>query len=110
MTIARLRTFAAIVFAVAFFFQPVLCLSVFAQDSQLDSNSVSIAEMLDSLECELDEVMNEGLIPGAAVAIVSADSVLVVWSSGYADPASQESVSSQTHFAVGSCTKTFSAL
>jgi len=64
-----------------------------------------------SLEKEADSiVLSSHLIPGAAIAIVNCDSVL--WSGvfGYADLKDKKTVSRDTRFCIGSCSKSFTGL
>ena len=54
--------------------------------------------------------MNEISTPGAAVAIVTADSVVWIGTFGFANIETAERVSEKTHFCIGSCTKSFVGL
>lgn len=54
--------------------------------------------------------MQASPIPGAGVAVVTRDSILLIWTSGVADKAARTPVSEQTLFCIGSCTKTFTGL
>lgn len=57
----------------------------------------------------MQERMNEWHIPGAALVVVKGDSVLFKHTFGYADVETKQAVNDQTLFAIGSCTKTFTA-
>lgn len=57
----------------------------------------------------MQERMTEWHIPGAALVVVKGDSVLFKHTFGYADVESKQEVNAQTLFAIGSCTKTFTA-
>ncbi|UCE25497.1 MAG: beta-lactamase family protein, partial [Candidatus Zixiibacteriota bacterium] len=85
-------------------------ISDLGQEANPDSADTKLTSALDNLKLHLDQVMEENPIPGAAVAVVSGDSILLVWTSGHADLASGKPVTSQTHFTIGSCTKTFTGL
>jgi CubicO group peptidase (beta-lactamase class C family) len=62
------------------------------------------------LKTDLDSIMNEISTPGAAVAIVSADSIIWIGTFGFANLETGEPVTEKTHFCIGSCTKSFIGL
>jgi CubicO group peptidase (beta-lactamase class C family) len=63
-----------------------------------------------ALQEDLDSLMHRYRIPGAAVAILSSDSVLYIQRIGFADMEKGQPVDVHTHFRTGSITKTFVAL
>lgn len=62
------------------------------------------------LELSLDSIMSEISTPGAAVAIVSADSIIWIGTFGVANIETGEPVTEKTQFCLGSCTKSFTGL
>jgi CubicO group peptidase (beta-lactamase class C family) len=82
-------------------------------DSQDDRDSVapeSEVQTVEDLKSDLDSIMNEITTPGAAVAIVSADSIVWIETYGLANIETGEPVTEETHFCIGSCTKSFVGL
>ncbi len=63
-----------------------------------------------NLESDLDSLMDEISVPGAALAIVSPDSILRIKTLGFANLETGERVTENTHFCIGSCTKSFTGL
>jgi CubicO group peptidase (beta-lactamase class C family) len=61
-------------------------------------------------QSELDSLMNEISVPGAAVAILSRDSIVWIGTFGFANMETGELVNENTHFCIGSCTKSFTGL
>ncbi len=91
-----------------------LSLSTFSLSySQIKADSVILSEITQSagkLETKIDSIIRELNIPGAAVAIVSADSVLWIGTFGFANIETGNPVTENTHFCIGSCTKSFTGL
>jgi CubicO group peptidase (beta-lactamase class C family) len=82
-----------------------LCLAV-----QLFSCALAHSQSFDQLKIRLEKCLQENNIPGAAVAVVTADSVLFTGGFGYADIEKKIPVTANTHFFLGSITKSFTAL
>lgn len=57
----------------------------------------------------IQQRMNEWNIPGMAIVVVKGDSVVLKKTYGYSDVAAKTKVTPQTLFAIGSCTKFFTA-
>lgn len=99
------------------FFIVSAVLSIFsfcpAVHSQQDGNPAeqgSVPQTIEDLKADLDSIMNEISTPGAAVAIVSADSIIWIGTFGLANIETGEPVTENTHFCIGSCTKSFIGL
>jgi CubicO group peptidase (beta-lactamase class C family) len=73
-----------------------------AETAAADAPSVG---SLDTLRHNIDSVMSAFSIPGAAVALVSRDSIIWISTFGFANQETGERVSEDTHFCIGSCTK-----
>lgn len=73
-----------------------------------DSNK--IPRTIDELKTRIDTILEKTNIPGAAVAIVSTDSIDWIGTFGFAILETKESVTEETHFCIGSCTKSFTGL
>lgn len=82
----------------------------FSQAASDSTDTMHAAQTYADLESSLDSIMNEISTPGAAVAIVSPESVDLIWTSGFADIETQSPVTQNTHFCIGSCTKSFTGL
>lgn len=67
-------------------------------------------QSLDQLKIKLENCIQENDIPGAAVAIATGDSVLFTGGFGYADIKKQLPVTENTHFWIGSISKSITAL
>ncbi|MEZ4584835.1 MAG: serine hydrolase domain-containing protein [Gemmatimonadales bacterium] len=67
-------------------------------------------EALSQLKADLQAMLDEGRIPGASVALVTADTVLWAGGLGKADLARDLPVTGKTLFRVGSISKSFTAL
>ena len=67
-------------------------------------------QSIEQLKAKLNNCIHENEIPGAAVAVVSGDSVLFTSGFGYADVDKQLPVTENTHFWIGSISKSFTAL
>jgi CubicO group peptidase (beta-lactamase class C family) len=76
-----------------------------------DSTGQSFAiQTIEGLKSDLDSIVNDISTPGAAVAIVSRDSVTWIGTFGLANKETGEQVTENTHFCIGSCTKSFTGL
>jgi CubicO group peptidase (beta-lactamase class C family) len=73
-------------------------------------DQTSAVQTVEDLKSDLDSIMNEISTPGAAVAIVSADSIIWIGTFGFANIETGEPVTEKTHFCIGSCTKSFTGL
>ena len=73
-------------------------------------NSQKIPLTIDQLKTTIDSVLKETNIPGAAVAIVSTDSIIWIGTFGFANKETNHPVTENTHFCIGSCTKSFTGL
>lgn len=76
-------------------------------DSTVQSD---VFRTIKNLESDLDSLMNEISVPGAAVAIVSRDSIIWIGTFGFSNLETGERVTENTHFCIGSCTKSFLGL
>ncbi len=76
----------------------------FQADNPISSQSIQV------IDVKLDSIIKGHSIPGAAVAIVSRDSIAWIGCYGYADLENREPVTESTHFRIGSCTKSFTGL
>ena len=74
------------------------------------AEQISAVHTIEDLKSDLDSIMNEISTPGAAVAIVSADSIIWIGTFGFANIETGEPVTEKTHFCIGSCTKSFTGL
>ena len=84
--------------------------NVLSQPVENNSESLSLVQSIEQLSSDLDSIMQEITTPGVAVAIVSRDSILWTGTFGLADIAANEPVTVNTHFCIGSCTKSFTGL
>jgi len=81
--------------------------------SQIKTDSVIASEISQSvgiLEIRIDSIFKETNIPGGAVAIVSVDSILWIGTFGFANLETGDPITENTHFCIGSCTKSFTGL
>jgi CubicO group peptidase (beta-lactamase class C family) len=72
--------------------------------------TLTYGQSFDQLKIKLENCLRENDIPGAAVAVVSGDSVLFTGGFGYANIKKKIPVTVNTHFMLGSITKSFTAL
>lgn len=72
--------------------------------------SKKIPQTIDELKTRIDGIFKETNIPGAAVAVVSADSIVWIGTFGFANLETRDRVTEDTHFCIGSCTKSFTGL
>ena len=73
---------------------------------KIDTTSLSF----EHLEMQIDSIISENNIPGAAITIISPDSVLWMKSFGFANLKTGEPLTINTLFCIGSCTKSFTGL
>ncbi|UCG31326.1 MAG: beta-lactamase family protein [candidate division WOR-3 bacterium] len=83
----------------------VISLNIF-----LLSGALAYSQSFDQLRIKLENCLRENNIPGTAVAVVTADSVLFTGGFGYANINMKTPVTVNTHFFLGSITKSFIAL
>jgi len=76
----------------------------------LFSFAIVYGQSFDQLKIKLKNCIQENEIPGAAVAVVSRDSVLFTDVFGYANIKQKTPVTENTHFWIGSISKNFTAL
>ena len=85
--------------------------SAFLAASQTPTTSTSdLAERLARIEKEIEEKRKELGVPGVAVAIVKDDNVIFEGGFGWRDVERKLPVTAETLFAIGSCTKAFTAM
>ena len=82
----------------------------YSQQNTIPDNTHYILQNIDRLKSKLDSLMTKYNIPGAAMSIVTKDSILYMGGLGYADIESQKPVDAHTLFRVGSISKSFVAL
>lgn len=75
-----------------------------------DARQYPIIQPIRQLKADIDSIMKEISAPGAAVAVVSRDSIIWIGTFGLADIAAGEPVTQETRFCIGSCTKSFTGL
>jgi CubicO group peptidase (beta-lactamase class C family) len=88
----------------------VICLFVLGSQAAGSSMTFGNPNYIEETIESITSVINKDSIPGAAFALVSADSVFYMECFGFADIESFRSVSESTLFCVGSCTKSFLGL
>jgi CubicO group peptidase (beta-lactamase class C family) len=62
------------------------------------------------LKTKIDSTISENNIPGAAIAIISSDSILWMETFGFANLQKRKPITKNTLFCIGSCTKSFTGL
>lgn len=80
----------------------ILCLFAVASFAQKDKR-------FDGLEKEFEKILNEWKAPGFAVAVVEKNKVIYASGFGYQNVEKKIPVSTNTQFAIGSCSKAFTA-
>jgi CubicO group peptidase (beta-lactamase class C family) len=76
-----------------------------------DGEQVSaISPTIEELNGKLETILKDNAIPGAAAALVTREKILWIGTFGVADMDSHRSVTEDTHFCIGSCTKSFVGL
>jgi CubicO group peptidase (beta-lactamase class C family) len=104
MTIQRLsRTLLALTIAIANFASP-------PARAQNQGASAGLTEKLAAIEKAIEEKRNELGVPGVAVAIVKDDKVVFQKGFGLRDVERNLPVTTDTLFAIGSCSKAFTAM
>ncbi|UCG62252.1 MAG: beta-lactamase family protein [Candidatus Zixiibacteriota bacterium] len=88
----------------------VLCPTIYSQPPADFVEQTLLAQDIERLESELDSIVNATSTSGAAVAIVSRDSIIWTGSFGLANIETGEPVTERTLFCIGSCTKSFTGL
>jgi CubicO group peptidase (beta-lactamase class C family) len=68
------------------------------------------SESVELLKSDLDSIMHNSSVPGAAVALVSKDSIIWIGTFGFANMSTREPITENTLFCIGSCTKSFTGL
>ncbi len=81
-----------------------------SQENPNEETEKGAAQTIGELKTRIEGIMERTNIPGAAVAIVSTDSIDWIGTFGYADLEAKEPVTEDTHFCIGSCTKSFTGL
>lgn len=94
----------------AFLASLLLYSALYSQTATDSTEHSPVFQTIEDLESDLDSLMNEISVPGAAVAIVSRDSIIWIWTFGFANVETGELVTENTHFCIGSCTKSFTGL
>ena len=89
------------------FFMCTLC---FSEPTEISLKNLKILQSVDELNTEIDSLITRTNVPGVAVAIVSKDSILWIGTYGYANIEKRIPVTENTHFCIGSCTKSFTGL
>jgi len=87
----------------------LICTSVSSQATDNVKTGLSISQSIEKLRANFDSLMKERSIPGGAFAIVSKDSIWI-GTYGFANLKTGEPVTENTHFRIGSCTKSFLGL
>ena len=95
----------------------IIFMAVFVFSSGNEENTAEETENLkktpltiDELKIRINSILEETNIPGATVAIVSTDSIIWIGTFGFANLETREQVTENTHFCIGSCTKSFTGL
>lgn len=101
------KFFNIIILGIIIFIISTFC---YSQSNVNTENSNKIPLTIDQLKTRIDSVFKETNIPGAAVAIVSADSIIWIGTLGFGNMETDEPVTESTHFCIGSCTKSFTGL
>ena len=80
------------------------------QQSENRLSKTCTIQSIERLKADLDSIMTEISAPGAAVAVVSRDSIVWIGTFGLANVAASEPVTEETRFCIGSCTKSLTGL
>jgi CubicO group peptidase (beta-lactamase class C family) len=84
--------------------------TLYSQTATDSTKHLHIFQVIEDLQSDLDSLMNRISVPGAAMAIVSRDSIIWIGTFGFANVETGEPVTENTHFCIGSCTKSFIGL
>jgi len=96
-----------IIVTVIFLTRSTICYSKASADS---INIPEIPQTIDELKTKIESLLVKYQIPGAGIAIVSKDSIIYCGGLGYANMENKIPVTENTHFRMGSITKSFVAL
>lgn len=88
----------------------LFCTEIFSSSVVNSNAQYPVSQSITELEADLDSIMKEITTPGAAVAIVSPDSIIWIGTFGFSNIETNELVNEHTHFCIGSCTKSFTGL
>lgn len=88
----------------------LFCPAAHSQNDGDSAKQTPAVQTIEDLKTDLDSIMKGISTPGAAVAIVSADSIIWIGTFGFANIETGEQVTEKTHFCIGSCTKSFTGL
>ncbi|MFA9454565.1 MAG: serine hydrolase [Candidatus Aminicenantaceae bacterium] len=88
----------------------VLCAAILMAPSFEAAQKDPYAKKLKPLERFIPEVMADWQVPGLAISIIKDGRLIYAQGFGYSDVAGQKEVTSRTLFAIGSCTKAFTAV
>jgi CubicO group peptidase (beta-lactamase class C family) len=88
----------------------VLCVLCCCAVNGARASGSGAAGALEQLKADLDSTIQTKPIPGAAIAVVSRDSIEWVGTFGLANLETGEPITRDTHFGIGSCTKSFVGL
>ena len=90
--------------------------AAFASDSakatpdKQQAPKIDQAQALKNIEQEIDANRKQLFVPGASLAIIKDDKVILLTGLGYKDLANKKPVTPNTLFAIGSCTKAFTSM
>lgn len=87
-----------------------LCLCALAPQAGATAAPTTAPASLDALQARAAELLDQGKIPGAGVALFRAGEPLWIGGVGLADKATDRRIDADTRFAIGSITKTFTAI
>ncbi len=81
-----------------------------SQENPNEKTEKSTPQTIDELKTRIEGIIEETNIPGAAVAIITTNSIDWIGTFGFANLETKEPVTEDTHFCIGSCTKSFTGL
>jgi len=96
-----------LILLIMFFTFSTICYSQANTDSKSNSK---IPHTIGELNTRIDSLLKAYKIPGVGIALVSKDSIIWMGSIGLANVETGEPITENTHFRVGSCTKSFLGL
>ena len=82
----------------------------YSQKNINDAKPKKIPKTINELNVRIKTILKETKIPGVVVAIISADSIIWIGTFGFANLETKKPITEDTHFCVGSCTKSFTGL